>query len=109
MWAFGKTVTQHRQSGYTSDADGNDVPTFTDVTVENVAVYPLEGSEVVDMGGDLTKQYRRIVRTPPFEASHLDEFSIDGTRWKVCRPVSDYDSPLTGTNLTSLLIERIDG
>lgn len=107
-WSFGVTVTVHKHGEPTTDVDGNDVPTFTDVEVEDVALYPLDASELLERGAT-NIDYRRMVRLGGLDINALDEVTTDGVRWQVDGQPQPYDSVLTGTELGSVVLKRVTG
>ena len=108
MWAFGETVTIHKHGTPTQDADGNDVSTFEDVPVKGAAMYPLDASELLERG-TTNLDFRRLVTKGPLDISSSDEVTAQGKRWKVDGEPQPYNSPLTGTQITSVVLSRVTG
>lgn len=108
MWPFGPSVVHHKHGTPTTDADGNDVDTFTDETLKGVAVYPLDASELLERGTTIL-DFRRLVTLGPLAISSRDEVTVEGKRWKVDGEPQPYNSPLTGTRITSVVLSRVTG
>lgn len=108
MWAFGSTVTIHKHGAFTRDADGNKVQSFDDVPLKNVALYPLDASELLERG-TTNLDFRRMVTHGPLDISSRDEVTAQGKRWKVDGEPQPYTSPLTGTAITSVVLQRVTG
>lgn len=112
--AFAPTVTQWVAGAPSSDAYGNEVPTFTSRTIRVLAEYPAgsgnqaSSSERDNGAGDLLSTDRGLLLTPDTAVSELDEFTIsDGLRYRVNGAPALYRSPFTGTAVTQVNLRRI--
>jgi len=108
-WPYGETVIHQKAGAPTTDGDGNDVDGFTPEQVDGVAIYSLTGQEILERGGDQALAYLRLVFKGARAISHRDEFVARGHTWTVDRPSDDYHSPLTGTDVVSVVVKRVIG
>lgn len=107
-WPLGLAVTWHREVPGPKDADGNATTITVDEIARGVALYPLDGEELIERG-DLVNDFRRLVANPPIDVGPRDSFTIRGKTWKVDGPAAQYESPLSGTHLTSVVLKRTTG
>ena len=105
---FGETVVRHARTLGTPDAQGNDTWAETDTTVRGVAVYPRESVELVQ-GQDTNIIGLVLVFKPPITVAPTDQFTVRGARWDVDAMPGQYQSPLTGTDLTKVNLTRATG
>lgn len=112
MWAFGETVTVRRQSSVTQDADGNDVPMFTNTEHKGVAISPSTTVELLD-GQNLVVTELHAIWQPGIPLKAEDQVDIEtglnaGTYYVDGDP-KQYRSPMTSTSVTDAKLKNERG
>jgi hypothetical protein len=105
LGAYTETVTLHRLTGHTTDDTGNDVPTYADETTQ-AAVWPVVSDESAVAGGDVVTRGLAMLLPSTYPVDALDEATVRGSRYKVQGDPDVYHSPLTGTEVTHVLMLR---
>lgn len=107
-FAKGETVTVHRRTMTGQNADGNDTFNEASTTYPGVAVYPRESTELVQ--GQTTNVIGLVaVFKPAIAVSPTDQVTARGKRYEIDADPGQFDSALTGTNLTQLNLRRVEG
>lgn len=102
------TVTQWVAGTPSTDAYGNEVPTFTKRTVRVLAEFPGESAEADRPGGDRVTADLVLLVTSATSVSALDEWTAsDGLRYRVDGQPFRYRHPFTGTAVTQVNLRRI--
>lgn len=106
-WAFAESVTLHQRRRTSPDTDGNDTWTETDTSAK-AALYPLESTENTD-ARDTVEERLRAVFKPPVGLTSTDEVTARGIRWQVDGAPGAYHSPLTRTQIETVILKKATG
>jgi len=94
---FGEQITVHRHTGEQRNAHGKVTKTFTDETVQRVAVAPYQVAEPSDGGREQITTRFSIYLSPGAGISPLDEVTVRGVRCEVDGAVSgEWVNPFNG-------------
>lgn len=111
LFPFGETITVHARSAGAEDIYGNDVwaDSGPGVDVEGCAVWPRASTENAS-GHDIVITGLTVVDpTGTAVVAATDQVTARGARYNVVGDVARYRSPLTGTTIVEIQLEKVTG
>lgn len=105
----GETVTVHRWASGGTDAHGNTTDTWTDATVDGVAVSPRQGEESGN-NRDAVIVGLTLYFPAGTDLSAKDEVTVRGSRCQIIGEPGVWINPYTGvTRGVQAAVERVEG
>lgn len=101
-------VIQHVAGAPTKDAEGSEVPAFSDRSIRVLAQYPGNSLETDNAAGDtITADVVLLVQSST-AVKGTDQFTLTDTkRYRVQGEPGRYVNPMTGTAVTQVNLRRI--